>query len=48
MASYGWTEYDGRLGGKQVIEDKGMKVRMETDFIKVPGQNGIALTDVLT
>jgi mannosyl-oligosaccharide glucosidase len=41
MASYGWTEYDGRLGGKQVLSDRGMKVDIETEFIKVPGPNGI-------
>jgi hypothetical protein len=43
MASYGWTEYDGRLGGKQIIEDKGMKVKIETDFVKVPGPSGMFL-----
>ena len=42
MTSYGWTEYDGRLGGKQVIKDRGMKLELETEFIKVPAQNGIA------
>jgi len=40
MASYGWTEYDGRLGGKQIIKDRGMKLDLETEFIKVPAQNG--------
>lgn len=42
MASYGWTEYDGRLGGKQVIKDRGMKLDLETEFIKVPSQNGMS------
>lgn len=41
MASYGWTEYDGRRGGKQLLSDRGMKIDIETEFIKVPGQNGI-------
>jgi hypothetical protein len=41
MASYGWTEYDGRHGRKQLLSDRGMKVDIETEFIKVPGQNGI-------
>ena len=41
MASYGWTEYDGRLGGKQIIKDRGMKLDLETEFIKVPAQNGL-------
>lgn len=41
MASYGWTEYDGRLGGKQVLSDRGMKVDIETEFVKVPGTNGL-------
>src|SRR5271170_7547390 len=40
MASYGWTEYDGRLGGKQIIKDRGMKLDLETEFIKVPASNG--------
>ena len=40
MASYGWTEYDGRLGGKQVLSDRGMKIDIETEFIKIPAQNG--------
>jgi len=43
MASYGWTEYDGRLGGKQLLSDRGMKVDIETEFIKVPGPNGATL-----
>jgi mannosyl-oligosaccharide glucosidase len=41
MASYGWTEYDGRLGGKQILSDRGMKIDIETEFIKIPSQNGI-------
>jgi hypothetical protein len=41
MAWYGWTEYDGRLGGKQVLSDQGMKIDIETEFIKVHGKNGM-------
>jgi hypothetical protein len=41
MASYGWSEYDGRLGGKQVLSDRGMKIDIETEFIKIPGPNGM-------
>ena len=40
MASYGWTEYDTRIGGKQILSDRGMKIDIETEFIKVPAQNG--------
>jgi mannosyl-oligosaccharide glucosidase len=47
MASYGWTEYDGRNGGKQIISDRVMKLDLETQFIKVPGQNGTSFLDVL-
>ena len=40
MASYGWTEYDVRLGGKQNISDRGMKIDIQTEFIKMPSLNG--------
>jgi hypothetical protein len=40
MASYGWTEYDGRLGGVQNISDRGMKLDIQTEFVKLPGPNG--------
>jgi Glycosyl hydrolase family 63 N-terminal domain len=43
IATYGWTEYDGRFGGKQVISDVQMKLDLETEFVKVPGQNGTNL-----
>jgi Glycosyl hydrolase family 63 N-terminal domain len=43
MASYGWVEYDGRLGGKQNLSDRGMKIDIQTEFIKIPSQNGISL-----
>lgn len=41
MASYGWMEYDGRTGGKQLLSDAGMKLDIETEFVKVPGTNGM-------
>jgi hypothetical protein len=45
MASYGWTEYDGRLGGKQILSDRGMEIDIETEFIKLPAQNGTFLVN---
>lgn len=37
MAGYGWEEYDGRTGGKQVIYDKESTLNLETYLVKVPG-----------
>jgi len=37
MAGYGWEEYDGRTGGKQVIRDKVNQLDIETYLVKVPG-----------
>ena len=37
MAGYGWEEYDVRTGGKQVIRDRGNKVDITTEFVKVAG-----------
>ncbi|KAH7401557.1 glycoside hydrolase [Pyrenochaeta sp. MPI-SDFR-AT-0127] len=34
MARYGWTAYDAREGGRQIIEDVGNKINITTDFIK--------------
>lgn len=34
IARYGWTTYDTRKGGQQVIEDDGNKVNITTEFIK--------------
>ncbi|KNG47968.1 glycoside hydrolase family 63 protein [Stemphylium lycopersici] len=34
MARYGWTAYDTREGGRQVIEDVGNKINITTEFIK--------------
>lgn len=45
MATYGWAEYDIRTGGKQILSDRGMKIDIETEFIKVPAQNGSAFDE---
>lgn len=37
MAGYGWEEYDVRTGGRQVIRDRGNKVDITTEFVKVAG-----------
>lgn len=37
MDGYGWTEYDARTGGRQVVHDAGNNIDFETDFVKVPG-----------
>ncbi|KAF1849764.1 glycoside hydrolase family 63 protein [Cucurbitaria berberidis CBS 394.84] len=34
MAKYGWTAYDTREGGRQIIEDVGNKINITTEFIK--------------
>lgn len=34
MAKYGWTVYDAREGGRQIIEDAGNQIDLTTDFIK--------------
>ena len=34
MARYGWTAYDTRQGGRQIIEDVGNKINITTEFIK--------------
>jgi mannosyl-oligosaccharide glucosidase len=47
MASFGWTEYDGRFGGKQNLSDRGMKIDLETEFVKIPDQNGLSFLDLL-
>lgn len=40
MAKYGWTAYDTREGGRQIIEDVGNKINITTEFIKFhDGQN---------
>jgi mannosyl-oligosaccharide glucosidase len=34
MARYGWTTYDTRQGGRQIIEDVENKINITTEFIK--------------
>ena len=34
MARYGWTTYDTREGGRQIIEDVGNKINLTTEFVK--------------
>lgn len=34
MKSYGWTAYDSRVGGSQVIHDAKLNVDIQTDFVK--------------
>jgi mannosyl-oligosaccharide glucosidase len=34
MARYGWTAYDTREGGRQIIEDVGNMINITTEFIK--------------
>lgn len=34
MAKYGWTAYDTREGGRQIIEDVGNKINITTEFTK--------------
>ncbi|KAF7571971.1 glucosidase I [Pyrenophora tritici-repentis] len=34
MARYGWTAYDTREGGRQIIEDVGNKINLTTEFVK--------------
>ena len=34
MASYGWTDYDARLGGRQVINDTENSLDLVIDFVK--------------
>ena len=37
LEGYGWEEYDVRLGGRQVIRDKGNKIDVEIEWRKVEG-----------
>lgn len=34
MAMYGWTTYDARTGGTQIIQDVGNQIDVTTEFIK--------------
>ncbi|BFZ62363.1 Processing alpha glucosidase I [Saitoella coloradoensis] len=37
VRGFGWVEYDARSGGRQVINDVGMNVKIETEFVKIEG-----------
>ena len=37
LASYGWTEFDAREGGVQVLKDNDNNLKLTTEFLKVPG-----------
>lgn len=37
LGGYGWTVYDPRQGGVQVINDTDNNVKLTTEFLKVPG-----------
>ena len=34
MAMYGWTTYDARVGGTQIIQDVGNQIDITTEFVK--------------
>lgn len=34
MQGYGWTSYDTRVGGSQIIHDKELHIDLKTDFLK--------------
>lgn len=38
MAGYGWTAYDARNGGMQIVNDTGNKLDLITHFVKAPDQ----------
>jgi mannosyl-oligosaccharide glucosidase len=37
LASYAYTEHDGRSSAVQIIKDTVHNVEMKTEFLKVPG-----------
>ncbi|KAK8051188.1 glycoside hydrolase, partial [Apiospora rasikravindrae] len=37
MAGYGWSKYDVRTGGTQLIHDQELHLDLQTDFTKSPG-----------
>jgi hypothetical protein len=37
MDGYGWTFYDPRVGGSQVVNDTVNKLDLTTEFVKMPG-----------
>jgi len=48
MAGYGWTMYDTRAGGVQMIHDEGNFVDLKTEFVKTAdgGSWGVRVTGV--
>ncbi|ORY70511.1 glycoside hydrolase [Pseudomassariella vexata] len=34
MGGYGWTQYDARSGGRQILHDEGNGIDITTDFVK--------------
>ncbi|OWB76626.1 hypothetical protein B5S32_g780 [[Candida] boidinii] len=39
MKGFGWTQYDPRIGGRQIIKDKEMHIKIITDFVKTDSGN---------
>jgi mannosyl-oligosaccharide glucosidase len=37
MEGYGWTKYDPRNGGTQIVHDVGNKLNLSMDYFKVSG-----------
>ena len=37
LESYGWEEYDARIGGRQVVRDRGNQIDLEMEWRKVEG-----------
>lgn len=43
MKGYGWTAYDPRVGGSQVIHDEELNIDIKTDFVKNEDGSGWAV-----
>ena len=41
MARYGYTAYDTRAGGRQIIEDVGNKINVTTELVKMYDGDGV-------
>lgn len=39
LASYGWTSYDARTGGVEIISDPGNAVNLTLEFVKIPDRS---------
>lgn len=54
LATYGWTSYDARTGGVEIISDPGNAVNLTLEFVKIPDRSedwslrvkGVPLGDV--